>query len=251
MITAGLLLVAAACGGGLTQPSTSTSVPVVTNIFSGTLAVQGSSVYSLVVSQASNVSLTMASLTAGSVGAPVSATVGLALGTPGESGGCPRTIDRRVIPALSAQIRTERTATTHCVEIYDVGNLTTEVNFAVRIEVAPVSNTNTRTPAPGVETFTSILTVQGSATRTITASQTGSLSATLTTASPPNVLVGLGLGIPRIDGAGCYLSTAVNTLTSAAAQVATSVDAGLYCVKIYDPGTLTSNVNFTVAASHP
>jgi hypothetical protein len=91
----------------------------------------------------------------------------------------------------------------------------------------------------------------GSVTRAVTASQSGTLSAVVTTASPPNVTVGLGLGIPRSDGAGCHLSTSVNTLTSAAIQVASTVDAGQYCVKIYDPGTLATNVNFTVAAAHP
>ena len=56
----------------------------------------------------------------------------------------------------------------------------------------------------------------------INASETGTLSATLTSATPPNLLVGLGLGIPRADGGGCYLTTAVNTLTSAAVQVASA-----------------------------
>jgi hypothetical protein len=91
----------------------------------------------------------------------------------------------------------------------------------------------------------------GSATRAVIATQTGALSAIVTAGSPPNVMVGLGLGIPRSDAAGCHLSTAVTTLTSAAIQVASTVDRGEYCVRIYDPGTLTSNVNFTVAAAHP
>jgi hypothetical protein len=250
IITAGLLLVTAACGGGPTEPSF-TPPPIVTSIFTGTLPVQGSSVYSLIVDQASNATITMASLAAGPSGAPVPATVGLALGTAGESEGCPRTIDRRVTPALTAQIRTERTAGTHCVEIYDVGTLTTEVTFAIRIVVTPVANTSTQTASPGTDTFSSILTQQGSATRAVTASQAGTLSATMTSATPPNLLVGLGLGIPRADAGGCYLSTASNILTSAAAQVATAVDAGQYCVKVYDLGTLTTNVSFTVAANHP
>ena len=252
IITAGLLLATAACGGSPTEPSTGYEAPVTTSIFAGTLPLQGSSVYSLVVAQASNVTITLASLASGPVGTPASVAVGLALGTPGESGDCPRTIDRRITPALVAQIRTERTAGTHCLEIYDVGALTVDMNFAIRIVVTPVANTIT-TPAasPGTDVFSSILPMQGSATRAVTASQVGTLSAIVSNATPANLLVGLGLGIPRADGGGCYLNTSVNTLTNAAAQVASAVEAGQYCVKIYDPGTLTSNVSFTVSASHP
>lgn len=244
-------LSAAGCGSP-TEPTGSIVSPIVTNVFSGTLSPGGSSVHQLVVAEASIASISVASMTAGPVGAPRPSTVGLALGTPPEeTEGCPRTTDRRVSPALAAHIRTERTAGTHCIEIYDVGTLTADVNYAIRAVVAPVSNTTTVTPAPGTDIFSSVLTVQGSASRIVTATQNGSLSAILTSGSPPNVLVGLGLGIPRSDGGGCYLTTAVNTLTSAAVQVAATVDAGEYCVKLYDPGTLTANVTFTVAASHP
>jgi hypothetical protein len=250
-----LAIVASFLAGGCgspTEPTGSIVSPIVTSIFAGTLPVGGSSVHQLVVGEASMASITVASLTAGPVAAPRPSTVGLALGTPPEgTEGCPRTTDRRVTPALAAHIRTERTAGTHCVEIYDVGALTADVNYAIRVVVAPVSNTSTVTAAPGTDTFSSILPVQGSASRIVTATQNGSLSAILTSGSPPNVLVGLGLGVPRAAGGGCYLSTAVNTLTSAAVQVASTVDAGEYCVKVYDPGTLSANVTFTVTASHP
>ena len=192
----------------------------------------------------------LASLTAG--GLPVARTVGLALGTPAEGETtCPHTIDRRATPALTAQIRTERTAGTHCVEIYDVGGLTSDVDFAIRTLVTPVTNTTTPAEAAGTDLFSSILTTQGSASRTVAASRTGMLSATLTSATPPNLMVGLGLGIPRSDGSGCHLTTALNTLTSASAIVSSAVDAGDFCVKLYDPGSLPSNVNFTLATSHP
>jgi hypothetical protein len=253
IITAALALVAAACGGTPSEPTTGTGRPVSTVVFSGTLPVGGSSVYPLVVQEASTVSILMASLTAGPAATPVAATVGLALGTPpADTEGCPRTIDRRVTPSLTAQLRADRTATTHCVEIYDTGSLAADVNFAIRIVVRPVSNTDPApTPAPGTDTFSSILPVLGSASRVVNSTQSGSLSAILTSATPPNVTVGLGLGIPRADNAGCHLTTAVNTLTNAAVQVASPVEEGQYCVRVYDPGTLTANVNFTVAATHP
>jgi hypothetical protein len=192
----------------------------------------------------------LASLTSG--GLPVTRSVGLALGTPAEGETtCPHTIDRRATPALTAQIRTERTAGTHCVEIYDVGGLGSDVDFAIRAIVTPVTNTATPAEAAGVDLFSSILTTQGSASRTVAASRSGMISTTLTSASPPNLTVALGLGIPRSDGSGCHLTTAANTLTSASAIVSSTVDAGDYCVKLYDPGSLPSNVNFTLATTHP
>jgi hypothetical protein len=192
----------------------------------------------------------LASLTSG--GLPVARTVGLALGTPAEGETtCPRTITRTTTAALQAQIRAERTAGTHCVEIYDVGGPATAVDFAIRTVVTPVTDMSMPTEAAGLDLFSSILTTQGSASRTVAASRSGTISATLTAATPSNLTVGLGLGIPRSDGAGCYLSMAINTLTSASALVSSAVDAGAFCVKIYDPGSLPSNVNFTLATSHP
>jgi hypothetical protein len=132
-----------------------------------------------------------------------------------------------------------------------VGGLPGAVDFAIRIVVTAVTYTSTPAAAPGLDAFTSILPVQGFVSSTVMASRDGSISATLTSASPPNVLVGMGLGIPRQDGAGCHLNRAINTSTSAASPVSSEVEAGEYCVKVYDPGTLPSNVTFTLAAAHP
>jgi hypothetical protein len=248
IIPIGLLLAIMACDSPV-EPTSQPAGPSI-NVFSGTLALRSSSIYSLVVGQASNATIMLASLTSG--GLPVAQTVGLALGTPAEGETtCPHTIDRRATPALMAQIRTERTAGTHCVEIYDVGGLTSDVEFAIRTIVTPVTNTTTRAEAAGTDLFSSILTSQGSATRTVAASRSGTISTTLTSATPPNLPVALGLGIPRSDGSGCHLTTAINTVTSASALLSSAVDAGDFCVRLYDPGSLPTNVNFTLATSHP
>jgi hypothetical protein len=249
IISIGLALAIAACSSP-TEPTIPIAPAPVINVFSGTLPVQGSSIFSMTVTQASTATIMLASLTSG--GLPVSRTVGLALGTPAEGETtCPHTIDRRLTPALTPQIRTDRTTGTHCVEIYDAGGLGSDVDFAIRTVVTPVTNTSTPRVAPGVDSFSSILMVQGSASRTVVATESGSLSTTLTSATPPNLLVGLGLGIPRSDGSGCHLSIAVNTSTSASAVISSAVDVGSYCVKLYDPGTLPSNVNFTISTTHP
>src|SRR5262245_52416379 len=81
IITAGLLLATAACGGPTEPSPIAPPAPVIT-VFSGTLPVGGSSVFSLPVSQASNATIMLATVTRGPLGLPVPATLGLALGTP-------------------------------------------------------------------------------------------------------------------------------------------------------------------------
>ena len=56
--------------------------------------------------------------------------------------------------------------------------------------------------------------------------------------------------IPRSNGS-CALNAAVETVAGAAAQIAISADVGAYCAKVYDTGTLTAPVPFTISISRP
>jgi hypothetical protein len=78
------------------------------------------------------------------------------------------------------------------------------------------------------------------------------VSVTLTHVNNGTTLrVGLGVGIPLGDGSGCVLSRSVETVAGNAAQLELSVDAGSYCVQIYDPGTLTTVVPFSINLVYP
>jgi hypothetical protein len=93
---------------------------------------------------------------------------------------------------------------------------------------------------------------RGSASRTVTLTQSGTVLLTLTSVRPdPSVSLGVGLGIPRADGGGCHLSQSVNTASGTAAQLSATVDSGTYCVKVYDVGTLTGDVSFSLTIVHP
>src|SRR5712691_10275635 len=157
----GFVLLCAACGGSTTSPSsTSTSV----QIFSGALAVHGTSVYPFNVAQAATVNITLASLTdSGNANSTLTTAVGLGIGTPDGAGGCTHASENMAAaPALTAQLSSSATTGAHCVDIYDVGNLFGNVNFGVRITIAPSPNTSA---AAATETFASTLAVQGTATR--------------------------------------------------------------------------------------
>ena len=117
---------------------------------------------------------------------------------------------------------------------------------------APTTDT-TVTPAvvsPVTETFSSQLAVGGYSSRSFNAAKAGTATVTLTGAGSSSTLkIGLALGIPDAAGTGC-LSTRT-TETAAGGQLSATVDPGAYCVRVWDPGTLTSMINFTVTIVRP
>ena len=112
--------------------------------------------------------------------------------------------------------------------------------------------TPTETPTTTTVTFASHLAVGGSSTRSFEAPRSGTVSDPLISAGPTTSLrVGLGIGIPLTNGAGCVLSRSVEATPSTTAQLDLTVDAGNYCVQIYDPGTLTTVVPFSINVIYP
>lgn len=108
------------------------------------------------------------------------------------------------------------------------------------------------TTSPVTVTYSTSFGPLGAAARAFTASQAGTVSVTLLSAGPPSdVALGLGVGIPRADGGGCTLAQSVTTSAAPAAQIVTTVDAGNYCVRIFDTGLLTDPVTVTVTIVHP
>lgn len=100
-------------------------------------------------------------------------------------------------------------------------------------------------------TFSSILLPGTAAARAFTVSVPGTVSLTLSTTTPEGVIVGLGVGIPRSNGAGCTLNTTVNVSAGAAAQLSVAADSGTYCAQIFDVGTLAAPLPFTLLISRP
>lgn len=99
-------------------------------------------------------------------------------------------------------------------------------------------------------TFANQVLPGGSASRDLTLTAAGQLSATLTSTTPAGAILGVGLGIPRANNQ-CALSSAITTVAGASARIAMPADGGPYCVRVYDTGTLTAPVSFTVAITHP
>jgi hypothetical protein len=117
------------------------------------------------------------------------------------------------------------------------------------------STTTTPTPTtptgPTTSIFASRLTPGGAISRQFGASTNGTVTAMLTNAAGPNTVVGLGIGVPTTGLAKCALTTAIQTNAGSTPQLSATVDAGNYCVVVYDLGTLTSPIDFSVTLVYP
>ena len=108
------------------------------------------------------------------------------------------------------------------------------------------------TTGPFTDVFASQLGIRGTATRSFTVTEPGTVSLTLTSAGPPATLeVGVGVGIPNGSGAGCNLTKSVVTGASSSPQLTIAVDSGAYCARVFDVGNLTGDATFSVSVLHP
>jgi hypothetical protein len=118
------------------------------------------------------------------------------------------------------------------------------------------AGTTLTSPTPVADTdklqreFSSLLLPGGGASRDFQIAVAGAIAVTLTSTTPAGIPIGLGVGIPRANGT-CALSTAVEATAGATAQVSVTAEAGAYCAKVYDLGTLSAPLPFTIAISRP
>jgi hypothetical protein len=116
----------------------------------------------------------------------------------------------------------------------------------------PSTPTTPTTPAGTVtETLNGIMAPNGTATRTFTARQAGTVTVLLARVEP-SVTVGLGIGIRGATGADCKFTQTVNTQGGTTAQLTASVDLGTYCAGAYDIGNVgQAGATVTITVTHP
>jgi len=98
------------------------------------------------------------------------------------------------------------------------------------------------------ESWSSVLAPGGTSSRSFTVNAAGTITVTMTSAG---ATVGLGVGLPRTTGGVYRLGVSVSPGGSASPQIATSADAGQYCVQVFDLGTLTDPISFALKIDHP
>ncbi|MEZ5292464.1 MAG: hypothetical protein R2745_15390 [Vicinamibacterales bacterium] len=133
-----LSLVAAGCGKDnptsptTTDTTTTTTVadPAVSENFSGTLPVGGYRFYSFDVPTNGTVTATLNAVGGGPV--PTTVWVGLGVGVP-DGTDCPTDLSLNTQSGEGPHISTTLAPGTHCVRVYDIGNLASPAPFAVTI----------------------------------------------------------------------------------------------------------------------
>ena len=236
-------------GCGEDSPTAPTELPgtPITELFIGTIAVGGSSFYSIGFPETTQVRVTLIALSS-ATGELTPATVSLRLGIPSGTT-CAPTNTQNVTPAFTQQIAAELVSGTYCVGINDVGGLTQPTNFLIRINQVPTSSRPPRAPTPGTETFASNLAVRGTSARTFDATGNGQVTVALQSLGASSAQVDFSLGIPRSDGTGCLVARTLRG--GVGSQITAQVDLGPYCVAISDFGQLTAASSFSILITKP
>lgn len=121
---------------------------------------------------------------------------------------------------------------------------------AVAVACNGATATSPTDPTQDINSLSSAVNPGGGVAREFTLITAGTVAVTLTTTTPPGILLGLGIGIPRANGS-CAVSDAVVTAAGSTPQIALPAEAARYCAKVFDPGTVTQPTAFTVVITRP
>jgi hypothetical protein len=124
-------LAGSACGGSdNSTPNFVTPTPaLITESFTGTVAIGGTDFHTFSVGSAGTVSVTLTA-----AGPPPTIYMGLGVGTPGASACVLLTNGSVAVPAgMTAQLSGTISAGSYCVSVFDIGNQTVDVTYAVTV----------------------------------------------------------------------------------------------------------------------
>jgi hypothetical protein len=121
---------------------------------------------------------------------------------------------------------------------------------------APACDDNTTTTATTPTTtiteppFADTLTVNGSRMKQFSTTGRGTVTATLTAVGPDSTtVIGLSLGV--WNGSSCQIWKVKDDAPQGFSLDGLVTAVAILCVRVYDPGTLTAPVTFSVDVTHP
>jgi hypothetical protein len=127
--------------------------------------------------------------------------------------------------------------------------------FALALAACDDTQTTPTTPttpaSPTTATWTGILPVPGTVSRSFYSTQAGNATVTLTEISATPRPLMLGIGIPLSGGSGCTLTQVVPAVAQSSPIFNVRVDAGTYCLKMIDTQNPPGTVTFSVTLVHP
>lgn len=233
-----------------TQPTSTALEPTsgtATDFFTGTLAPGTTQFYSFPVQQALNVKVTLTALLAPGTLNPVVAPLTLLIGTSADGKACTGTSANTVTvtPSLTSHLDLNLPAASYCVSITDPGNLSSDVDFAVRIKQTLGTPTE---GIAGTESFSTNMYPGGTATRTFTVGSQSDVNISLSQINPPASL-SFGMGVTK-DLSECRFIQQTTTVRGSTGNLTVRADPGTYCVRVFDPGNLAERVTFTMSIQH-
>ncbi|HYU80328.1 MAG TPA: hypothetical protein VEK56_15165 [Vicinamibacterales bacterium] len=134
MAAAAALLLGGCSKNAETPTSSTTDTPTTSTVlYAGSLSAGGSRFYSFTASKAGTATVMLASVTSPPRGAALDTPLGLGIGRPAGTG-CSLSSSVTTGPALTAQLQEAVGAGIYCVNVYDVGQVSTAVDFVVRFQ---------------------------------------------------------------------------------------------------------------------
>lgn len=113
----------------------------------------------------------------------------------------------------------------------------------------PTTPTDTPPPAAITEEFPGSLNPNGGRTHQFDVQTTGSVQASLTALAPDSEAV-IGLSLGTWNGQVCQIILANDNATQGTTITGSANGTGRFCVRLYDVGNLTGNVDYTVTVIH-
>ena len=235
-----------ACEGDATGPTPDLRVQAL-EVYSGPIDPMGTSTYLFSIDRPSTVQIMFAGAVVDNPLRSISPVLRVRL-SQWNGAECVTVHEIDTAPRLTAVLHRQLDPGTYCASVVDVGALTEPTGLVLRI-VAPVLLGTGGTP--GTETFASTITPGGASSRTFEASAAGIVQLTFASLTPNTGEMGFGLGLLAVDGSGCKLAHIVRTVAGPAPQISMRVDAGDYCVGLFDVGNITAHQAFSVKIDHP
>lgn len=116
------------------------------------------------------------------------------------------------------------------------------------------SDTTPTSPSAALvtENFTGTVDPGGTAVNQFSVTTSGNQVNVLLTAAGPPATIYMGLGVGTYASSTCTLLTNGSVLAQAGAtaQLSGTVNAGTYCVEVFDVGNQTAQISYTVTVTH-
>lgn len=241
-------LVSSACDADTTVPT-----PVVDQVIethTGPLDPRGTNTYLFTLGQAATAQVMLAGALVDNPLRSVPALLRVTMGVWNAADSvCVPIATNDVEPRLTAALHRQLDPGTYCASVTDNGSLDQPVGIVVRIVAPALMLTGAE---PGTDSFSSSITNGGTSTRTFHVSRNGTVNVTLTSLSLANTQAGLGIGVLDVANGSCKIARTVIATAGTSPQISTQVDAGVYCVAVYDAGNFTAGQHsFSLTVQHP